>query len=177
MNYFEFYDIPVSFKPDKSLIRKKYIEISRSSHPDFFAGKTDAEKETSLDTSTINTKAYQVLNNDEQTIQYVLSLHGMVEEGEKYQLPQDFLMDMMDINEQLMDLEMDFEESTFYSVKTAIEDKKSEMDKILSSAISGYETHKQEADLLVVKDAWYRKKYLLRIQYRLNTFASPSQNG
>lgn len=177
MNYFEFYDIPVSFKPDKLLIRKKYIEISRSSHPDFFAGKGDLEKEISLEKSTINTKAYQVLNADEHIIPYVLSVHGMVEEGEKYTLPQNFLMDMMDINEQLMDLEIDFNNETFLGVKKAVEEKQKEIIKNLLLAVDAYEADKQEADLFAVKDAWYRKKYLLRIQQRLNTFASPLQNG
>lgn len=172
MNYFEFYDIPVSFRPDKALVRKRYIEISRKSHPDFFAVKSAGEKENSLDVSTVNTKAYQVLNNDDQLIQYVLGLHGMAEDGEKYQLPQEFLMDMMDVNEQLMDMEMDFDKDTFSIAERAIEDKFDEINSRLQAAIEEYEQSQNQEALKAVKDAWYRKKYLLRIQQRLDTFAT-----
>jgi molecular chaperone HscB len=40
MNYFELYEIPVSLKPDQQLLRKKFYELSRKYHPDFYGNAT-----------------------------------------------------------------------------------------------------------------------------------------
>ena len=46
-------------------------------------------------------------------MRYILELEGSLGEEGQNQIPQDFLMEMMEINEALMELEFDFEESAY----------------------------------------------------------------
>lgn len=36
MNYFELFDIPVQLKVDTAPLQKKFVELSRKYHPDYF---------------------------------------------------------------------------------------------------------------------------------------------
>src|SRR5471030_3307088 len=105
MNYFDFYGIPESFTPDTPLLKKKFYELSKKYHPDFYANEDDAKQQEILELSTLNNKAYQALSDPAKLLEYILRLHDLVSEGAKPQLPSDFLMEMMDINERLMEVE------------------------------------------------------------------------
>src|SRR5882757_9336366 len=105
MNYFEFYGIPESFNIEPGTLKKKFYELSKLYHPDFYAGEDEAKQQEILELSTLNNKAYQVLLDPERRMEYILKLHDLVSEGAKPQLPADFLMEMMDINERLMEVD------------------------------------------------------------------------
>ena len=107
MNYFELFEIPVQLKVDKQTVYKKYIELSKQNHPDYFATKNEAEQSRALEISASLNKAWKIFQHPDETIKYVLQLKGLLEEEEKYQLPPDFLMEMMEVNEQLIDAKMD----------------------------------------------------------------------
>jgi molecular chaperone HscB len=49
-------------------------------------------------------KAFTTFQDPDKTIKYVLQLKGLLEEEEKYELPPDFLMEVLEINEELMEL-------------------------------------------------------------------------
>lgn len=105
MNYFEFYDLPVSFLMDLDLLKRKYYEISRSAHPDFHTLASESQQEAMLEKSTINNRAYRILSDFDQRLKYILDLFGKLKEEGENKVPQDFLMEMMDLNESLMELE------------------------------------------------------------------------
>ena len=60
-----------------------------------------------MELSTVNNKAYQVLSDPQKRLHYILELKGVFKEGENYLLPQTFLMEMMEVNEDLMDLQFE----------------------------------------------------------------------
>ena len=101
MNYFELFGIPVSLTIDKSKLAKKYFELQKKYHPDFFTQNNEAEQDEALEKSSAINKALKVFQNKDSTIKYVLQLKGLLEEEEKYQLRPDFLMEVMELNEQL----------------------------------------------------------------------------
>lgn len=107
INYFEFYDLPIQFNPDQNAVKTKFYALSKQFHPDFYANESEEKQQEVLDLSTLNNKAYQILSNAKKRLKYVLELKGIVETDEGYQLPQSFLMEMMDVNEALMDLEFE----------------------------------------------------------------------
>ena len=107
MNYFEFYGIPVSFEVNEDGVKKKYLELSRKFHPDFFINQSSEKQHEVLEMSTLNTRAFQTLSDFDKRMKYILELKSMIYEGERYQLPPDFLMEMMDVNEAMMELKMD----------------------------------------------------------------------
>lgn len=169
------YELPVSFKVEEGALKRKFYELSRKFHPDFHAGSSSEEQDRVLELSTLNNKAYQVLTSPLKRIEYVLTLNNLLSEGEKYQLPQSFLMEMMDVNEAIMEQE-------FMPDAAALEDIRSEVGAIeaklfdeLKNSTDAFDSDDQadkEELLRKIKDIWYRQKYLLRIRESLNRFAS-----
>src|ERR1700759_5377347 len=105
INFFEFYDIPESFHPDVALLKKKFYDLSKQYHPDFYATDTDEKQQEILELSTINNKAWQTLSDPTKRLEYILRQHELLVDGAKPQLPTDFLMEMMDVNERLMEVD------------------------------------------------------------------------
>jgi molecular chaperone HscB len=157
MNYFELFEIPVSLQPDKGQLARKYFELQKKYHPDFFIQGTEAEQTEALEISSLLNKALKTLQQPEATIKYVLQLKGLLEEEEKYQLPPDFLMEMMDLNEEL-------NEGTRQQINELEKDLYSEV----ASIIEQYDDARTTTpELLKVKEYYYKKKYLQRILDRI----------
>ena len=172
INYFEFYQIPESFNPDPALLKKKFYALSKEYHPDFYANEDEAKQQEILELSTLNNKAYQALSDPNKLLEYVLKQHGLVKEGAKPQLPADFLMEMMDINERLMDIENAQQLADVTAEVLAIE---GDINENLASFTAEYEDlddTAKESRLNEIANIYYRQKYLLRIKESLNTFAA-----
>ncbi len=171
MNYFEFYDLPISFNPDQQLVKQKFYELSKKYHPDFHINSDADKQEEILERSTFNNKAFQVLKDPQRRLHYILTLKGLLVEGENYVLPQSFLMEMMDVNEALMELEFDPDAAKSATLKTQIssieKDLTDEM-KELTSSFEHIEHDDQETVLKAIKDLYYRNKYLIRIKESLD---------
>ncbi|WP_439879879.1 Fe-S protein assembly co-chaperone HscB [Pontibacter sp. MBLB2868] len=176
MNYFEFYNIPESFLLDEKALKAKYYQLSREYHPDFFANESQEKQNEILQLSTQNTNAYRTLSDPDLRMQYILKEHGVLEEG-KNELPSDFLMEMMDLNEELMELEFDFDADKLHEIGEKSSGMTAQLDNDILPMLQRYpELHgvtKEEA-LQEIKTYYLKKKYLLRIQETLSKFASRS---
>ena len=161
MNYFELYGLPQSPVADKAAAAKKYIELQKKFHPDFFTNENEADREDAEQQSAHINKAYHIFQNPERTIEYFLQQKGVITPDEKYNLPPDFLMEMMELNES-------FDESDPETVKKNVTDYESslseEIKPLLSTEKAGSLT---DAELQELKSYYYRKKYLKRILERL----------
>ena len=157
MNYFELFGIPVSIKIDKSTLAQKYFEIQKKYHPDFFTQGSEAEQAEALEKSSAANKALKTFKNEDETIKYVLQLKGLLEEEEKYQLPPEFLMEMMELNEELS------EDSS-----QQVADLEIQLHRGVASIIENYDDATiGNAQLLQLKEYYYKKKYLHRILDRI----------
>jgi molecular chaperone HscB len=117
-------------------------------------------------TANLN-KAFKAFQNPDETIKYVLQLKGLLEEEEKYQLPTDFLMEVLEINEKLMDAED--EPELKLSLQSAINNLQSDIYGPVKEIVEHYQDGiTTEEELLQVKEYYYKKKYLHRIQQQLN---------
>ncbi len=164
MNYFELYGIPVTLKVDKELVKKRYYELSRKYHPDFHSQSDAQTQEDILQKSADVNRAYKVFQDDDATIRYMLMMKGLMAEEEKYALRPDFLMEVMEINEQLMELEMEPDERQLNAVETEAKQLSHKIYEDVAVVIENYkEGVSTEEELLSVKDYYYRKKYLQRI--------------
>ncbi len=172
-SYFEFYDLPLAFSIDEAQLKKKFYALSKEYHPDFHANEPQDKQDEILELSTINNKAYKVLSDPLKRIEYILELHDLIAEGDKYTLPQDFLMDMMDVNEALMDMEYDPDPSRLMTISSEVDQLEAslfdELKKLTDEfdAISG--SGRKEI-LIKIRDIWYREKYLMRIRTSMNKF-------
>ncbi len=172
INFFEFYNIPESFHVDQAALKKQFYAYSKQYHPDFFAGESEEKQNEILELSTINNKAYHTLSNPVKLLEYILSGHELLNEGAKPQLPADFLMEMMDLNERLMEVD-DAEQLGL--ITGEVLDIESGLNTELKNLTADYDQldHKaRESRLNEIADIYYRQKYLLRIRESLNTFAS-----
>ena len=171
MNYFVFYGIPVSFSVDEEGLRKKYLELSRKYHPDFYINESATKQQEVLELSTTNTKAFQTLSDFDKRMKYILEMKNLIHEGERYELPPSFLMDMMGINEELMELKMKPDQKKISDFGKRISGLQDELHEEVKSVIENYDDSKaSDNDLKRIKDYYYKKKYLLRIKQSLDTF-------
>ena len=167
MNYFEIFGLPVQLKIDTAVLPKKYFELSRKFHPDFYADATPSEQQKALEITANLNKAFKTFQNPEDTIKYVLQLKGLLVEEEKYELPPDFLMEVLEINEQIMDATDDPE------IKRTLQSKINNLQKEIYEPVKDIVENYQEGittenELLQVKEYYYKKKYLNRIKRELN---------
>ena len=166
MNYFEIFGIPIQLKVDKTELPKKFFELNRKFHPDFYANATPSEQHKALEITASLNKAFKTFQNEDDTIKYVLQLKGLLEEEEKYQLPPDFLMEVLEINEQLMDTEND--PGLKSTLQSAIANLQLTIYNPVKNIIEGYQDSiTTEKELLLVKEYYYKKKYLNRINREL----------
>lgn len=157
MNYFELFEMPVSLKIDQHQLAKKYFELQKKYHPDFYTQASEYEQEEALEMSSQLNKALKIFRNPDETIKYVLQLKGLLEEEEKYQLPPDFLMEMMELNEELSD-----------DSAARIASLEKELHRGIEPIIENYNDERiSEQELLKLKAYYYKKKYLNRILDRL----------
>ncbi len=168
MNYFEIFGIPVQFKVDKASLQQKYFELSRKYHPDFYINGSEDEKNVALEKSALLNKALKTFRNPEETIKYVLQLKGLLEEEEKYELPPGFLMEVLEINEELMEMD----KSHMPQLESRIAEIQTEIYEPVKEIVEHYqEGAATEKELLQVKEYIYKKKYLDRIRQQLNRMA------
>ena len=167
MNYFELFEIPVQLKVDKASLPRKFFELSRKYHPDFFVNGSKEEKIVALEKSALLNKAFNTFQNPDETIKYVLQLKGLLEEEEKYELPPDFLMEVLEINEELM--EGGENKTLFPNLEIRITELQEEIYEPVKKIVESYkEGISSEKELLQVKEYYYKKKYLDRIRQQLN---------
>ncbi|MGB1206431.1 MAG: iron-sulfur cluster co-chaperone HscB C-terminal domain-containing protein [Chitinophagales bacterium] len=172
-NYFEFYGLPISFDIDKKKLKSLFYQKSRAFHPDFFVQATAAAQQEALLSATINNQAYKTLSKLETRIKYVLELKGVISEGERYQLPPMFLMQMMDINESLMELEFEANTQKLQTIQTEVNNIVQNLQNDIQPTLDNYEDKaEQKESLKKIKEFYYKKRYLLRIQNNLRKFAS-----
>ena len=157
---------------DDAIIKKKFYQLSKQYHPDFYANEDDAKQQEILELSTLNNKAYQTLINPAKRLEYILRLHNLVSEGAKPQLPSDFLMEMMDINERLMEVDDARELGSITGEVLAIEGDMNEKLESLTADYTTLDDTAKESRLNEIADIYFRQKYLLRIKESLDTFAS-----
>jgi len=160
MNFYEIFDIPIVPIVDKTILSKKYFELQRMNHPDFFSTATDHEKEKALEYSALINEAFKTFKDEQKSLAYYLKEKSMIIDDEKYVLSNDFLMEMMEINEEIM------EENTS-SVQFKITTIANELRDTVNDIILGNQTEDSTTELLKLKDYYYKKKYLDRILDRL----------
>ncbi len=172
MNYFEFYHLPISFLLDEAALKKTFYANSKRYHPDFFTLEDEARQNEILELSTLNTQAYKTLSDFDRRMKYVLELKDIFEEEGKNSLPQDFLMDMMDINESIMELEFDFDETAYEKVLKDAQNIENQIFEDIKFIIENYQDGVTlQSDLEKVKNFYLKKRYLLRILENVSKFA------
>ena len=160
MNYFQLFDIPISFNPDKNKLQQQFYMLSKKYHPDFYSLHSDEEKAIALEQSSHINIAYKTLVDNDAVLKYILQLKDLIKDDEKYILSPDFLMEMMELNEQLTELDREQISNFEFRISKLQKDIYEPIKQIVENYKEGVTTEKE---LLQVKDYYYKKKYLDRI--------------
>ncbi len=172
VNYFEFFDLPVAPTVDQARLKRAYYQKSREHHPDFHTLSDSDRQSESLEQSTITNQAYQTLNDPDRRMRYFLELKGVLEEEGKNEVPQEFLMEMMEVNESLMELEFDNNPDTRRTVETQIDALDRQLTASVQPILDKYApSNASKEELSALKDYYLKRRYLLRIRNNLATFA------
>lgn len=168
MTIFELYNIPLSFTPDLAVVKKTFYALSKKYHPDFAGDSTEEEKQILLEKSAMINKALKIFQDQDLLIKYILQEKGLLEEEEKYNLDPAFLMEVMELNEQVMELEEKetADERTVLkkSIQTALQNLQEEIYEPVKPLLANYsETTGTKKELLQIKDYYFKQKYLTRI--------------
>ena len=202
MSYFDFYNIPISFKVDAAALKQTFYANSKKYHPDFFTMESVEKQAEILELSTLNTQAYKTLSNFDARMKYILELKNVLADEGKNTIPQDFLIDMMDINEALMELEFDFDPQAYQKVLSDVNSIENQQFTTIQPLIENYQNEENkggntvtperdddgaeapssqrhdksvkagQATLEEIKKYYLKKRYLLRIRENLSKFAS-----
>jgi molecular chaperone HscB len=170
MTYFDFFGLEPKFGIDKKELKILFLENSKKYHPDFFTLENEAKKEEVMQLSTQNNEAYKCLNKDESRMKYILQLKG-IDVSDKAAMPQSFLIDMMDINEQIMELEMEFDAANHSKINEEVAILELGINSNLKAATTQYDATSEAAQLEIVKEFYLKNRYLLRIKESLHKFA------
>ena len=97
-----------------------YLAASREAHPDFHALGTAAERDASLhDTAAVN-QAYLALNDPFRRAEYLLGLLGGPTATLQKDMTQAFLMEMMDLREQIETLTRSGDEAKLATMEAGL---------------------------------------------------------
>lgn len=164
-NYFEFYDLEVKFMLDQDELRNRYLKLSKQHHPDFFIDQDEAY-ENALEMTSLNNKAFKVLSSQEQRVKHILELNELLTDAKESMSP-DFLMQMMDINEAIMEMKMDPDGAQKAKVLKEVEEFESDLDSEFQTAAQLYDTSGDPSTLHTIKDNFLKRRYLRRMKENL----------
>ena len=164
MNFYTLYNFLPAPLVNKGELKKKYLELSKIHHPDFADSTDDAGMQNALELSSEINKAYKIFNNATLSIQYYLQYKKVIQEDEKYPLPHDFLMDMMDINESLEDAKASKDDKAIAMIKGNMETFEENLMEEIKDILDNHNNEIGDVDSLYKLKAYlYKKKYIHRI--------------
>jgi molecular chaperone HscB len=103
-DYFSFLGLPRRLVLDSQELDRRFRDLSRQFHPDFFYNATPAERLASLERSSYLNDAYRALRQPVSRIEHLLSLEGLPlgksEEG-TVKVPPALLEEVFALNEEL----------------------------------------------------------------------------
>jgi molecular chaperone HscB len=101
-NYYELFQLPVSFVVDLNALSDRYRTLQSSIHPDKYANAGDFERRLSVQQSARINEAFQTLKNPLSRARYLLKLNGIdMDSDSDTSMDPIFLMQQMELRERL----------------------------------------------------------------------------
>lgn len=97
---FALFDLPLSFTIDAAALERSFLVKARAAHPDFHASDSESQDRASEEASKIN-EAYAILKTPIRRAEYLLERLGGPTSAEVRDMPPDFLMEVMELREEI----------------------------------------------------------------------------
>lgn len=101
---FEIFGMPPAAHIDDAKLRKRLLELQRLMHPDFHGQAGEAEQQLAEHNTAELNAAYDVIHDEAKRASFLIGRLGGPTESEERQMPQEFLMEVMEWNEALDEL-------------------------------------------------------------------------
>ena len=122
-DYFELFAIEAGYDLDLDALEKKYLELSRKVHPDRFVGAAARERLTALQQSMLLNDAYKILVKPVARAEYMLVRAGVTIAANE-QLDPSFLMEVMELREELQEAVQGRDRARLDSLEEAMLDRR-----------------------------------------------------
>ena len=103
-DYFAFLGVPRKLNLDSADLERRFRDLSRQFHPDYFYNAAPAERRASLERSSYLNDAYRTLKHPVARVEYLLKLEGLGAGGPEEasrQVPPSLLEEVFALNEEL----------------------------------------------------------------------------
>lgn len=167
MDYYTFFQLPHKLSLDTAELKQRFYANSKKYHPDFFTLDSEENQSMALEKSSLNNQAYKTLLDFDKRLKYFLELHDQLAAEGENQIPQDFLMEMMEFNEKLMELEFDFQQSDYDKIKADFEIIREQLKEEIIELESKLATALKNDEWLILKNFYLKNQYLKRFAENL----------
>lgn len=169
MNYFELFSTKTNLIIDKVNLEHTFYRLCRCFHPDAGTQKDTDKKQNLFNITEVN-KAYEILKDFNKRLDYLLTLRQTdITESD---LDKMFLMDILEVNEQIADYQINRDETLKANIEKEVSAREhtaqSAIKELLEKSIFTYTTE----ELQTLHQFRLQKKYLDRLRSRLNTTSS-----
>jgi len=100
VNYFRILNLDPAVEIDLDLLEKRLIILQNQYHPDKIVGKSEAEKDLSLEKSQEINQAFHILKDPYERLKHFLEINGI--DINNLQMPDEFLIETMIWREELL---------------------------------------------------------------------------
>lgn len=100
-DYFQLLGVPRHFDMQAEELRRRYLELSRHAHPDFFTGDSPESQSLALTVASSLNDAYRTLADPIERAEYLVELLGGQSSAADKSVPTGFLDEMMVLQEEL----------------------------------------------------------------------------
>ena len=159
LSYFDYYNIPCQYKLNQSELRKLFYSKSKDLHPD------QSNQMDALDQTSVNNEAYRILSDPHLRLKHILEIFNGPMDESKMQLPKAFLMDMMDINEEIEFVSDENRASLNEKIKSLIQSEEEQYNLIIQNFDK--QDHSEEV-LRKLEEFYFKQKYYYRMLQNMN---------
>jgi molecular chaperone HscB len=148
-SHFELFGLPALFALDSDALERAYREIQSQVHPDRYAHAGDAERRASLQWTTRVNEAYRALRDPVQRGKHLLELQGVdVQFETNTQMPAEFLMQQLELREELEAAAARKDVSGLDAVRAGLETERKRLEEQLAGAIDESRDYPRAAQLV-----------------------------
>ncbi|CAH1002091.1 Co-chaperone protein HscB [Neolewinella maritima] len=167
-DYFSFFGLRPSPTLDEAALRKTFYANSKRFHPDFHTLEDEETQQRVLEQSTLNNQGYKVLSDKDLRLKHLLQVKGVLGAEGTNEVPQDFLLEIMEVNEALMELEFEDDPLVRIQVTGLIDRLEAELHAEVADVWDSYDDSSiTPAQLEQLKAYYLKRRYLLRLREKI----------
>lgn len=168
VDFFSILGLPKAFFLDHQRLRKKYLDLSRMYHPDHHLYASASDDIAALEEMAgLANQAYQTLSDPDQRMMHILQLEGYPLEGSGVQLPADFLMEMMELNEAWEEAKQLENQHLMRKILLTLESMEASLKEGIQGELEAYDKS-GNANFESIRQYLLKKKYIKRFHTNAN---------